>query len=410
MKKSTFLLIVFLAFAGMANAQKPELVGSWLMTKAEVDGKVETPYFITEFKDDGIFMVMGIDFGTWEYNAGNNSIVLKSELDKDWNGERKIAVLTEKEMVLKVKEATLFYQKVNVAEIEASNKNSGLLGMWEFKDSPYPAANTFLTFSGPDEFKMIQKEEGLESRLSGTWIFDSQDMSLIMIGLRGEDMLSGESNVFKIDADHLELENNGKVFKAQKKVKSAQKIEHLTFTESDFYNEDGDYKYYDDEYKLPWYDWAEIKTGLLNVKQLVYNYSTLINGTEAFESKILRADVNATIEEEGFTIDNIFEGFDSYNLPEEAELPQDRDYAQSLYPLENSTFRVAGNEQITTPAGTFNCVVIETATFSDALKKLWVITDKPGFGIYARIIEEDPDPTFGHYAVYELQEIKKEIH
>lgn len=406
MKKSTLVMIAFLAFAGMANAQKPKLVGSWLMTKAEVDGKIETPYFITEFKDDGIFLVMGIDFGTWEYNAGSNSIILKSELDKDWNGERKIAVLTEKEMVLTLDEAKLFYQKVNLAEIEASNKNSGLLAMWEFKDSPYPEVNTLLTFSGPHEFKMIQREEGVESRLSGTWIFDSQEMSLIMIGLRSEDMLKGESKVLKINEESLELENNGKVFKAQKKAKSTQKIERLTFTESDFYNEDGDYNYYDDEEKLPWFDWAEIKTGLLNVKQLVYNYSTLINGTEAFESKILRAEVKASPEDEGFTIDNIFNGYDRYNLPEDSEFPQNADFSKSLYPLTDDIFRIVGNEQITTPAGTFNCVVVEVATNSDVLKKLWVITDKPGFGIYARIIEEDPDPTFGHYAVYELQEIQ----
>jgi hypothetical protein len=381
------------------------LVGSWLMTKAEFDGKVETPYFITEFKEEGNFLVMGIDFGTWEYNKSKNSIVLNSELDKDWNGERKILNLTQKELIVSKDGVTLFYRKVDIAEIIDANKNSGLLGMWEFEDVPYPEAITYVTFNEPDEYTMIQKEEYSSSRYLGTWIFDKQEQSLIVIGMNGDNGFKGKNKVLKINEESLELENNGKVFKAHKKAKSTKKIERLTFTEGDFYNEDGDYKYYDDEKKLPWFDWVEIQMGLLNVKQLVYSYSTLINGTEAFESKMLKADVKASLEHEGFTIDNIFNGYDRYNLPEEAELPQDNDYSQSLYPLENSTFRIAGNEQITTPAGTFNCVVIEVATYSDVLKKLWVITDKPGLGIYAKIIEENPDETFGHYSVYELQKI-----
>ena len=80
--------------------------------------------------------------------------------------------------------------------------------------------------------------------------------------------------------------------------------------------------------------------------------------------------------------------------------------SKALYPLTDDIFRIVGNEQITTPAGTFNCVVVEVATISDVLKKLWVITDKPGFGIYAKVIDENPDETWGHYSVYELQAIK----
>ncbi len=404
MKKLTLLILVMIVFSGITNAQKSKLIGSWLMTKAEVNGEVRSPYFITEFKENGKFRVMGIDFGTWEYNSGNNSISLKSEFDKDWNGEREIENLTDKELVVVKDEAKLFYLKVDSIEIRQANKNSGLVGMWEFKDEPYPEMKTLLTFNEPDEFKMIQKEEGHTANLSGTWIFDKQEMSVIMIGLRGEDMLKGENKVLKINEETLELESAGKVFKAQRKAKNTQKIERLTFSEADFYNEDGDYKYYDDAQKLPGCD--EIKTNLLNVNQLVYKYSTLINGTETFDDKILTADVKATLEEEGFTIDNVFVGYDRYHLPEDTEFPENQEYSKALYPLTDDIFKVVGNEKITTPAGTFNCAIVEVATYSNVMKKLWIITDKPGFGVYAKIIEDDPDKSFGHYSVYELQEIK----
>jgi hypothetical protein len=404
MKKTKLLLLVLLTFAAGAKAQESKLIGSWLMTKAEVNGEIQNPYFMTDFNEDGKMVVMGMDAGTWEYNKSNHSIVMQSELDKDFNGEGKIENLTEDELVVEKDGARLFYRKIVQTEIEASNKNSGLMGTWEFKEVPYQHVNTWITFTEPDEFKIIQKEEGSEARLSGTWIFDKQNSSLIMIGLRGEDTFKGENKVQKIDAENLELENNGEVLKGSKKAQNSNKIERLGFTEGDFYNEDGDYKYYEEEEKLPWRNWDEMKMNLLNVKQLVYSYSKLINATETFETYTLTADVKAIIEEEGFVIDNIFNGYDRYNLPDDAEFQQNTDYSNPLYPLNEETFRVVGNEQITTPAGTFECAVIEVVTDSQILRKLWMITDR--IGVYAKIIEDDPDESFGHYYVYELQEIK----
>lgn len=402
-KKTILILFVFLAFAGSAYAQKSMLVGSWLMTKVEVNGKTETPYFITEFKEEGNFLVMGMDFGTWDCNKGDNSIQMTSEMDKDFNGNSEILNLTQDELIVSKDGAKLTYKRVDVIKIAEANSNSGLLGMWEFKNMPYPERNTLLTFSEPDEFVMIERAEYSSATWYGTWIFDRQDQSLIMIGNLGENGFKGKNKVVMISEDAIELENNGKVFTGQWKPQNAGEIERLTFTENDFFTEDGDYKYYADEEKLPWSDWNAKKMSLLNIKQLVYNYSTLIDGTQAFESKVLRADVQSDIEEEGFTIDNIFNGYDRYNLPEGAELPQDTDYSQPLYPLEDSPYRIVGNEQITTPAGTFDCTMVETVSSAEVLKKLWMITDKPG--IYARIIDDNPDETFGHYSVYELQKI-----
>ncbi len=404
MKHLLIIVFTLVFFIQNTNAQKSKLVGSWLMTKAETGDDVYNPWQITDFNEDGTFYVMGMDAGTWEYNKANNSIVMKSELDKDFNGEGKIENLTAKELLVTKDGIKMFYTKVNSAEITAVNKNSGLIGMWEFKDVPYSEATTLVTFSEPDEFTMIQKEEGRRANFSGTWIFNDENSSLIMIGLRSKDTFHGENKVVKISSKKLDLENSRTVFSGIIKAQNATKIERLGFTEEVFYKEDGDYKYYDEAEKLPWGNWSEMKTGLLNVNQLVYNYSTLINGTEAFETKTLTADVKATLEEEGFIIDNIFKGYDRYNLPDDAEFYVSTEYSYPLYPIEDDVFRVIGNEEVTTPAGTFACTVIESVNDSGALTKLWMINDK--LGVYAKIIEDDPDETWGHYYVYELQAIK----
>ena len=238
MKKSILLIIILFTLASISNAQNSKLVGSWLMTKAEVDSKIEKPYFITEFKENGEFMVMGMNAGTWEYNKASNVIVMKSDLDKDFNGKGKVINLAEKELIVDKDGARLSYRKVDVPEIAESNNNSGLMGMWEFKNVPYPEATMLVTFTEPDEFTIIQKEEGMSANFSGTWIYEEQSNSIIMIGLRGEDTFHGESKIVKIDAENLELENKGTVLKGTKKAQNATKIECLSFTEGDFYNED----------------------------------------------------------------------------------------------------------------------------------------------------------------------------
>ncbi len=74
-----------------------------------------------------------------------------------------------------------------------------------------------------------------------------------------------------------------------------------------------------------------------------------------------------------------------------------------MYPEEDNSCRIVGSEQIATPAGTFDCVVVEVAIDYETRKKLWMIKDKPG--IYAKIID-DKEGTWGHYNMFELQEIK----
>ncbi len=170
-----------------------------------------------------------------------------------------------------------------------------------------------------------------------------------------------------------------------------------------FFNEDGDYKYYEDEGKLPWQDSYEMLRSLENVKQLVYSYSKLDEDAGVFEDKRLRADVNSNLEEGSLSIDYIFYGYDRYNLPEDADLPPNYEYSNLLYPEEDNSFRVTGSEQITTTAGTFDCTVVETTGSFEAMKKLWMINYKPG--IYAKIITDKPGD-HGQYSVFELKEIK----
>lgn len=404
MKYLLTLLIALVCSAKLTNTQQPGLVGSWLMIKVEVNGNVDEPYFITEFKADGNFLVMGMEAGTWTHDKANNTMEMKSKLDKDFNGEGKILKLTSNTLELDKDGAKCFYQKVDEAKIATANKESGLLGVWEFKDVPNSDATSLLTFTQPDEFTLIQIDEYSSSTLDGTWIFDNENNAIILIGLRGEDTFNGKNKIEKINKQKLNLKNRGTTYQGTKKEQNTTKIEHLTFTSDVFFDDAGDYKYYDDEEKLPWRNWSEMKTDLINIEHLVYHYTTLTNGTETAEIKTLKAAVKATLGVQGFQIDNIFNGRDRYDVDEDTEFKFYREYSKALYPIDVDIFRIVGTEDITVPAGTFDCTVLEGTNKSGELTKLWMITDK--IGTYAKVIVENKDEIWGHYSVYELTEIE----
>ena len=187
---------------------------------------------------------------------------------------------------------------------------------------------------------------------------------------------------------------------------SNQKIERLDFSQEDFFNEAGDYLYEEDEYQIPWQDSYGIFSSLKEVEQIVYNFGVWKEETGTFETKLLKANVIVEEEKESLSIDFIFYGYDKYNLPDDADLPPNHyvlsEYPSSLYPLPDMPFRLVGKEEISIPAGTFECTIIEAIGERESKMKLWMIDSKPG--IYARIIEDLPGD-FGHYYIYELQEL-----
>lgn len=398
MKKFTIVLLL-MGFVVIGNAQTEKVEGSWLLNRAEIEGRVEEPMQITEFKENGKMVIFGMELGTWKYDKQTQTIEMASEFDKDFAGSGKVLALDDNEMVLEKDGAKLFYSRINMAEIAMINEFSDLVGTWQFQESEYMLGTLKLEL--PDAFVFVETEEGSTTTTQGTWIYNPEDESLLIIGLRS--FLSGKSKIAKQSGDELVLEKNGETIVAKKINTESKSTERLEFSEADFFDENGDYKYSEDEENLPWRDPYEMIRSLLDVHQLVYSYSELIEGTEAFDTKTLTADVVANEEEQTLSIDYIFYGYDRYHLPDDTQLPPNNDYGEALFPVRNEGFRIAGQEEITTPAGTFDCTVVEAIGEFEARMKLWMINDMPG--VYAKIIDDKPGD-FGHFIVFELQEIR----
>ncbi|BAX79635.1 hypothetical protein [Labilibaculum antarcticum] len=403
MKKATIILIVMLSLIKVTNAQDSKISGSWLVTKIVVGDKVDEPLIIIDYNTDGSIITQGINVGSWSHNQKEEKMIMSSNMDKDFGGDCMITSLNQKQFNFTKGDQKWFLSRLNMAEIAANNLESGLVGTWKFTDDANADVTRVLNFEAPDSFTLIEKQPGMESRTGGMWIYNQKEKSLLLVGRI--DKIGGKNRVFKLSDKEFLLENAGVEVVLNKSEANSQKIERLNFTEAEFFDENGDYKYDGEEGKLPWTDPFDMLMSLVNTKQLEYNFSTLVEGTEVFETKKLTADVTADKDEQSLSIDFIFYGYDRYNLPDDAELPPNRldfNYYNRLYPLGDNSFRVVGEEKLTTPSGVFDCMVIESLGTSEEKYKLWMINDKPG--IYAKIIE-DKEGRFGHYYIYELNNI-----
>ena len=285
-------------------------------------------------------------------------------------------------------------------------QESEIIGKWNLtkmqKGNKVKTLNSGVIFEekGITKLGFFNMEEIIEA---GTWEYIPSDNSILMISTVDK-TLNGKAEIIKLTNDELQYQKDGIIYSLVKYAESEEPGAMLNFSESDFFTEDGNYKYEGEEEKLPWKDPSAMVESLKDVKHLVYKCAKLNEETNTYDDKILTADVLSNPDEISLSIDYIFYGFDRYNLPEDMEMPPNTKYGNLLYPEEEFNFRVATTEEITTPAGTFMCTVLE-ATQAEIQKKLWMINDKPG--IYAKVIVEKPG-MFGAYSlqIFELQEIK----
>ena len=376
-----------------------KVVGDWFLQQIEKEGEINFVGQLVDFNKNGILYIQDMIFGTWAYNKSKKLIQFDTDKIK---GDYEILKNKKNELIISQKAKKLHFIKIDQQKINKENAASGLLGIWEFEQEPDSDIKRYLTFEEPDTFKLLEKGEGMTSKSDGKWIFDEHDKTLILIGQI--EKLRGLSKVTSITNQAFSVLNKGEGFTFKKVIQNAANIERLSYTSEDFYDQNGDYKYYDDEEKLPWKDPYAMIAAHVNVKQLLYKFSTLIESTKSFEIKTLNADVMVNQEEEILRIDNIFSGFDRYNTPDDYEFPSNYyNFSNKLYPIEGDTFRVLGTEEITVPAGIFTCTIIEATASFDESVKIWMINDK--LGVFAKLVK-DIAGNNGHYQVYELQEIK----
>ncbi|NOX48423.1 MAG: hypothetical protein GXO89_15740 [Chlorobi bacterium] len=396
MKKAT-ILITFITFSICVNAQSEKISGSWLMTKVEKGGEPQEIYNPTDFAEDGNVMIFGMPFGTWKYQKKGNLIEMKSEMEKEFNGDWAIDKLDKDEMILSSAGTKLYYLRLYPEKIKEANRTSGLIGTWNYADEEYET--NLLKFEAPNTF-VLKSISGMETSTSqGEWMFDPSDNSLLITGFAYN--IRGKNKIVKLNDKELEFTHEGLSIKATKENPSGIKIERLTFVYEDFPEEFDPYEII----PAKWQDLGELVSYLSTVEYLEYSYGTLIEdfGIFSYKPVLKKVEANSEKNEVMFTFLSIFQGDTMQNGQKYKDhLSESYNF---FFPWEEpSVYRSLGTETITVPAGTFECTLIEGIDGEDKVK-FWMINDKPG--VYARTIRETEVP-FGEleYNLIELEGIK----
>jgi len=393
--KKTLLFLALTTYVIGTCAQAEKITGSWLITKVEQNGKVQEPFFIIEFREDGIIEALELEIGTWKYDVTGNKIIMESDFDKNFNGDSKILKLTENELIVDKNGEKVSYLKVDYDEINQQNVASNLQGTWNIANDK--DATMILKFDNPDAFIFVNAVGGSTESVNGTWIYNPQESTVIMIGFTP--MLRGINKVIKLTENELVLINNGITIKAVKENSGSNSIARLTFKKEDF--EDGN----NNNYTLPWNSFDAMIQALEDVNYLKYKMGNLIEATNTLKYVTVVSMIEVELEEQRivFTHLEVSQG-DTLQFSQNYKDGMTQSY-NDFFPMEElDSYRIIGVKTLNVQAGSFECTIVEGFE-GDTKVKYWMINNMPG--VYARIIREGLSVFDDlEYSVMDLLEIR----
>ena len=296
-------------------------------------------------------------------------------------------------MVLKTGKNVLSLSVYNLKKINENNKKSGFAGVWKLKNKSEDGADVYLNFKLPNELSLRSLAPGVSGRNSGEWIYKKKSKTIIM--MIHDPLLRGLSKIKKISAKKFTLEKKGTKITATKLKQNAKDREKLDFTTEDDSAENTEAQQLNPD-EFSWFNEEAKISYLKNITQLNYQKSILLDDFDVFINEEITAKVSFDEETYQVNIDNIFGNLSA------------REYEPDnvFYPLqEPDEYSLAADKEITVPAGTFKCKVIEiNDDFENRKMRCYMIEDHPG--LYAKIILIEDEFGREKYSMYKLTEIK----
>ena len=122
--KKLISVVLFLLLIININAQDNHpIIGTWQLSTVEVDGETKDGFqAVWIFENEGVFKaarsVSGevIPVGTWKCDKERKVLIMKSKIDKDFNGEAKVLKLEKNILSYKKDDAILSFTKTEMAK------------------------------------------------------------------------------------------------------------------------------------------------------------------------------------------------------------------------------------------------------------------------------------------------------
>lgn len=403
-KEMTLDRLVLIGEAGESNTlQKISLpagtmlkngvTGVWLMHSVVVDGKpVKFRPERLSFQPNGIFYQENMVVGTWEYPS-DRELILHSDRVKEMNGKAKLCKLSKNAMQLLLNGAVISFKRWDEQEVIRQNKAAGIAGTWRMPVSDN--STLYFQLSLPNQMEVVNKADGLTTKISGQWSFHAKENTLLLLG--GRFLLAGQNQVLKKTGGVLQLKHGQEIFSAQQVNNDTDRVERLAFTSAQFDDEAED--------QLPWYDFNAMLSLMEPLNDLQYRHGHLVGAPDAMEFNTIRLVPDVDVSNQRMTMSSfsIVRG-DTLQISQEIK-GEMSNRSNGFYPMpELYPYRVVDTSVITVPGGLFDCTVVE-GFYNEQKVKYWMVNEQPG--VYAKIIRDGED-AFGdvEYHLLQLQNIR----
>jgi len=385
MKQVSFLIFVLSLWTTFA--QNKSVQGDWLVTRLQNAGKTGTPYIIQSFKADGKMLFRDYEIGTWKQSG--NALHLQSKMYPVFNGDFKIIKADSNRLIIKSKQTEASLIKYDITQLQSDKQYQNLTAAWKFGGTD----TNILHLRPNGKYTLLSIGTDMNMSSKGNWYFIPGN-TFVLQG--NPDFLSGKDSIVQQGKDYMEVINHETHYQLEK-MPEHKPIEHLTFKEEDFSEENVDAE------KLPWREFAYMQDYLSKVKTLRYNKYDYYSDVDAFVTTEVFTEIKKNEKSIQFA-DYWYPNEEAVKLSETVKGYLQNAYNDFFPQKDLDYYRVINTqEKISVPAGTFICTFVEGMTGDDKYR-YWMINDKPG--VFARIIKEN-DGQFGNafYQKYELTEI-----
>lgn len=276
--------------------------------------------------------------------------------------------------------------QVDVNQSKKISQEPNFIGTWVSRDEN---RHYIYKFELANKFTYIDKGEQMIRSSQSTWMYSKSDRTLDVTS--NDIPIGGKNSVKSLTKNEFVLSTDKGLYRALKQVE--KEYERLTFIQNDFTQQD--------KTMLP-YKWS------------LYGLAEFMSSIKSLDYKIIREveDVNLVSEVRVIPKVNMkkmsvaLETFileDAINEQISREI-KDKRYENrynDFFPQEELSFyKNVAIEEVSVPAGRFECMVVEGMAF-EMKYKYWMIKEMPG--VYARVVLDGN----GRFEVKELQRINK---
>ncbi|MCK5856133.1 MAG: hypothetical protein KAG64_01515 [Bacteroidales bacterium] len=428
MKKLIFIIVLLSSVSIASAAKGPKFLGSWMSEKIISEGQSHNMFMAITFEADNDIINGELVFGIWDYEKNTKRIHITSFLVSEFTGDWEIMELSKERLILKMGDYQWHLFKYDEKKIAATNAKLKLSGLWkmvmktdvgisetaleedveeeaveegaveesaaeeevveevsnenmEAYESEFEVElpTIYLRFDKNNmEFKLNEIYKDYTSSSSGSWMYKPKQKSILFIaGRRG--VLAGNAELKKSDKNALIFENANSVYTFEKL--EDVKVEELTF----------DYNYLNQHRKEesypPWSNFEALMKQASTTGALVYDKGVYDKEIGIFKNSvaIYKPSVDDENERVIFT-DYTIEGSDTI-VGEEISIGSEYGSENEFFPQAVlSDYIILKKEQITVPAGTFECTVVIGFSDDGARFKYWMIDEKPA--VFAKVISQ----------------------